>query len=55
LFVEYLQGQPDFLLVNGNLCSRNGVLAKSQSRSYAALITNSGVPEQEIAAAKAYL
>jgi hypothetical protein len=42
------------LLKNGNLCSRNGVAAKSLGRLHAALITNSDVSEQEMAAATAY-
>jgi len=51
---EYPQGKADFLLLNGNLCSRNGVLSESRGRLHAAPIKNSGVPEQEIAAARVY-
>jgi hypothetical protein len=29
----YLLLKPDFLLVNGNLCSRNGVVAEHQAES----------------------
>jgi hypothetical protein len=43
------------LLKNGNICARNGVLAESRGKACAALITKSGVPEQEIAAVAVYL
>ncbi|HVM48926.1 MAG TPA: hypothetical protein VMU04_12915 [Candidatus Acidoferrum sp.] len=51
---RYLESRFCFLLKNGNLCAKSGFIPESQNRARAALITNSGVPEQETAAAAGY-
>jgi hypothetical protein len=41
--------------MNANPCFRSGVLAGSRGESYAAVITNFGVPEPDSGGASVYL